>query len=593
MIIELFIRNFALIEEVRIDFRTGLNVLTGETGAGKSIILDAMALVLGDRADTSVVREGGDNAYVEVLFRLDSSHIAEYQQILEGEGLEGDEEDLLLLSRELRINGRNICRINGRSVNLALLRTLGDMLVDIHGQGDHLSLLRPKSHLPLLDAYASLDGERRAFRESADRLREIRRDLDVLRQDEQSLAKRQDLLAYQIREIDAAALSTGEEDELKAEQNKLSNVEQLLYYGNEALKLLDGLNSDSPSATDLLGMAEQSLRHLANLDERQEPLAEKFRDLSYQVSDLAADLARYCEQLEHSPKRLDFIEERLDLLNNLKRKYGGSFESVLAWQEKARDEFEKIDNSEHRKQELIAQEETLLHQMGEMGQRLSQRRQDEAIKLADDVEREMAELNMEQARFRVSFSLSVDAKGVFLGDERYMFDETGIDKLEFQISTNPGESLKPLARVASGGETSRLMLALKSVLARVDGTPTLIFDEIDQGIGGRAGDVVGRKLWRITAVAAHQVIIVTHLPQLAGYADGHYHVSKQTVGNRTITSVKRLDKDGQVDELADMLGTSGEHATGGAESILKRVAGIKSGLLPSSVSGSRFQDRPP
>ncbi len=578
MIIELFIRNFALIEAVRIDFRTGFNVLTGETGAGKSIILDAVALVLGDRADTSVVREGSDKAYVEALFRLDSSHLAEYQQILEGEGLEGDEKDLLLLSRELRINGRNICRINGRSVNLALLRTLGDKLVDIHGQGDHLSLLRPKSHLPLLDAYASLDGDRRAFQESAKQLRKIRRDLDALRQDEQSRAKRQDLLAYQIREIDAAALTPGEEDELKAEQIKLSNVEQLLFYGNEALKLLDGLNSDSPSATDLLGMAEQSLSHLANLDERQKPLAEKFRDLTYQVSDLSADLSRYCEQLEHSPARLDFVEERLDLINNLKRKYGEGIESILARQEEARLEFENIDNSEHRKQELIAQEEKLLRQMGEMGQRLSQRRQDGAIQLADDVERELAELNMEQASFRVSFSRVEDANGVFVDDERYVFDETGIDKLEFQVSTNPGESLKPLARVASGGETSRLMLALKSVLARVDGTPTLIFDEIDQGIGGRVGDVVGLKLWRITTVAGHQVIIVTHLPQLAGYADGHYHVSKQTVGDRTITSVKRLDKDGQVEELADMFGTSGEHATGGAESILERVAGIKSDL---------------
>ncbi len=578
MIIELFIRNFALIEEVRIDFRKGFNVLTGETGAGKSIILDAMALVLGDRADTSVVREGSDNAYVEVLFRLDSIHRAEYRQILVDEGLEGDDEEMLLLSRELRINGRNICRINGRSVNLALLRTLGDKLVDIHGQGDHLSLLRPKSHLPLLDAYASLDGDRRAFGESLIGLRIIRRELDTLRQDEQSLAKRRDLLAYQIQEIDAAALTLGEEEELRAEQIKLSNVEQLLLYGNEALKMLDSLNSDSPSATDLLSMAEQSLSHLAKLDERQKPLAEKFRDLTYQVSDLTTDLTRYCEQLEHSPQRLDFVEERLDLINNLKRKYGGSIESILARQEKARAEFENIDNSEQRKQELISQEETLLRQMGEMGQQLSRRRQEGAVHLAGDVEREMAELNMEQASFRVNFSRSADASGVFVGDERYMFDETGIDRLEFQISTNPGESLRPLAKVASGGETSRLMLAMKSVLARVDGTPTLIFDEIDQGIGGRVGDVVGRKLWRITTVAGHQVIVVTHLPQLAGYADGHYHVSKQTVGDRTITSVKRLDKNGQVEELAEMLGTSGEHATGGAESILERVAGTKSAL---------------
>ncbi|HET6445292.1 MAG TPA: DNA repair protein RecN [candidate division Zixibacteria bacterium] len=578
MIVELYIRNFAIIEEVRIDFQTGFNVLTGETGAGKSIILDAMALVLGERADTGVIREGSSNAYVEAIFRLDWSHPAEIQQFLVEQELEGDEKDLLLLSRELRSNGRSVCRVNGRTVNLALIRTLGDSLVDIHGQGDHLSLLRPKSHLPLLDAYASLEGERKDFQASVRQLREIRQNLADLRHDERTLTRRQELLTYQIQEIDAADLSPGEEEELRAEQIQLANVEQLLIHGSQAMKLLDAADSDSLSAIDLLGQAEQSLGRLAILDERQRALYEKYQDLNYQLSDLTAELASYCEQLEHSPNRLDHVEERLELIGNLKRKYGGSIEAILTKQEEANVELEQIANSEFRIHDLATEEEKLLRHIGETGQQLSMKRQGVAVQLGDEVERELADLNMQQARFAVAFSRSADEDGVYVGDERFAFDETGIDWLEFQVSTNPGEPLRPLAKVASGGETSRLMLALKSVLARVDGTPTLIFDEIDQGIGGRVGDVVGQKLWRISITSGHQIIIVTHLPQLAGYAEGHYRVSKKTVADRTLTSVKPLDKEGRVEELAEMLGTMGEYAIGGAESILRRVAEVKNGV---------------
>jgi len=575
MIVELFIRNFAIIEEVRIDFRSGFNVLTGETGAGKSIILDAMALVLGERADITVIREGSDNSYVEALFNLDPTHSDRVQPILIEEGLEGDSEHQLMLSRELRSNGRSISRINGRTVNLALIRTLGDSLVDIHGQGEHLSLLRPKSHLPLLDAYASLEAERDSFGIAAKSLGKIRREITALRRDEETIARRRDLLTYQVQEIAAADLSPGEDDELEAERIRLSNVEQLLLRGNEVLALLDGMNSESPAAIDLLGQAEMSLSILANLDESQRVLSEKLKDLNYRLNDLTADVTRYCEQLEHSPVRLDHVEERLEVIKMLKRKYGGTIAAILDRQAHAQDELETIDNSDIRMQELLAEEEELLHAMGEMGQQLSEKRQQAAVELAADVEQELSDLNMLQARFGVDFKQTPVNDGVYISEGRVSFDGTGIDEIEFQVSTNPGEPLRPLARVASGGETSRLMLALKSVLARVDGTPTLIFDEIDQGIGGRVGDIVGRKLWRITTVAGHQVIIVTHLPQLAGYADGHYQVSKEPVGDRTITRVEQLDKNGRVEELAAMLGTLGEHATGGAESILEHVDEVK------------------
>ncbi len=577
MLAELFIQNFALIEEVRIDFQSGFNVLTGETGAGKSIILDATALVLGDRADTTVVREGSDRAYVEAAFGLDRVRHDDVRLLLKEEGLEGDEDNFLVLSRELRINGRNVCRINGRTVNLALLRSLGDKLVDIHGQGDHLSLLSPKSHLLLLDAYAGLEEERMNFRKSFIKLRDLRRELELLRQDEVALTNRRDMLSYQVAEIDAADLSTVEEDELRLERSRLSNVEQLIRYGNEALTFLDGIPSDAPSASDLLGQAEHPISQLANLDERLKPILENFQELYYQLNDLTAELIRYCDNLEHNPDRLDFIEERLELIGNLKRKYGGSISAVINWKERATAELSSLINSEKRTEELLIEETNLLRTMGESGARLSLRRQKAAGQLSSDVEREMAELSMEKALFQVAFSRTIDDRGVFLSEERFGFDETGIDTLEFQVTTNPGESLRPLAKVASGGETSRLMLALKSVLARVDAMPTLIFDEIDQGIGGRVGDVVGRKLWSLTTPAEHQVIVVTHLPQLAGYADGHFHVSKRSAGDRTITEVEHLNVDGQLEELAAMLGTGADVAKGGAESILRRANEVKTG----------------
>lgn len=575
MLIELFIRNFALIDEVRIGFQPGFNVLTGETGAGKSIILDAMALVLGDRADTAVVREGYDSASVEAVFRLESNQLTNFQRLLREEQLEGDEDDLLVLSRELRINGRNICRINGHMANLARLRSLGDELVDIHGQGDHLSLLKPRSHLPLLDAYAGLENKRREFGAIVANLSIVRGDLEKLRRDEQALARRQDLLTYQIGEIEAANLQIDEEDELRLERSRLANVEQLIQHGTEALNLLDGFNSEAPSASDRLDQAERLVGKLAGLDEALRPLFERFRDLNYQLNDLSAELLRYSEQLEHSPKRLNLVEERLELISDLKRKYGDTIDDILTWRDEARVELANIVNSEQRIEELSSEEERLLRHLGQLGQALSLERQAAAGQLATDIEGELADLNMEEALFDVDFSRSADEFGVYAEEERTSFDETGIDKLEFLVSTNPGESPRPLAKVASGGETSRLMLALKSILARVDATPTLIFDEIDQGIGGRVGDVVGQKLWRLTTPAGHQVIVVTHLPQLAGYADGHFRVSKQTVGDRTITGVKELNTDGRIEELAAMLGSPGDYATGGAESIIQRVDQVK------------------
>lgn len=585
MLTELSIRNFAIIDELTISFKNGFHVLTGETGAGKSIILDAVMLVLGGRADTMMVRAGAQEAYVEAVFTLNSLLHMAVNPILEAEGLEPEEEEVstLVLAREIRANGRNICRVNGRTVNLAILRDIAEPLIDIHGQGEHLSLLRPRSHLPLLDNYARLEEERRALGREVVALQKIRAELADLRQNEKALAQRADMLQYQIEEIQAAKLVPGEEEELRAERTRLANAEQLMRAATEAIALLTGMDDEMRSVADLLGQAERALVQLTRYDDTQSPRLETLQGLIFQLSELSSDLQSYLDALEFNPNRLDFLEERLELIASLKRKYGESVEDILAIAEKAVVELDRIGNSETRIAELQLEQEKYLRRVGEMAAKLSQKRQAAAGQLATAVITQLADLNMEGAQFTVSFETEPQADGVYAGEQRLAFDQTGIDQVEFFISTNPGEPLKPMVRVASGGETARLMLALKTALAQVDATPTLIFDEIDQGIGGRIGDVVGRKLWGLTAVADHQVIVVTHLPQLAGYGDVHFHVSKHVHDGRTTTSVENLGHDGRVRELAAMLGTRGEHATGGAESILQQAAMVKANRV--GVSG--------
>ena len=585
MLAELYIRNFAIIDELRLQFDPGFNVLTGETGAGKSIILDAVTLVLGGRADTTMVRAETQEAYVEAMFKLSPELQSAVQPLLTEEGLENEEaEDILILARELRLNGRNICRINGRTVNLTLLRDIAEPLIDIHGQGEHLSLLKPRSHLPLLDSYAGLAGEQRALAREVAALQKVQRELAELRRDARTIAQRIDILKYQLEEIEAAKLKPGEEDELKQERDRLANSEQLNRAAREVIALLAGLDDDDVhSVVDKMGQAERALNQLARYDESQTALLERVQGLAFQINEVAADLQDYLDEVEFNPKRLDQVEERLELINQLKRKYGDTIEAILETRDAAVIELKQLQNSEIRTGELEQEQERYLRQIGKLALALSEKRQGAAQELAKNVEAPLAELGMDGARFSVQFECELMAEGVYVNGQRLAFDSMGIDRAEFLISTNPGEPLKPMARVASGGETSRLMLSLKTALAQVDRTPTLIFDEIDQGIGGRIGDVVGRKLWGLTAVAHHQVIVVTHLPQLAGYGDVHFHVSKQVHGQRTVTNVNMLDLTGRVHELASMLGTRREHAEGGAKSILEQARQTKEAAKVSLV----------
>lgn len=593
MLAELYIRDFAIIDELLLTFAPGFTVLTGETGAGKSIIIDVVDLALGGRADATCVRAGADRAVVEAVFRLGADQRAAIDPLLEREGLEEDDPDLLLLGREVRLSGRNVCRVNGRAVTLALLRQVAQGLVDIHGQSEHLSLLRVREHVNLLDRYAELLSLRTQVADVAGRVRAVRRELAALLRSERELAHRTDLLQFQISEINAAVLQMGEKEELLEERLRLTHAEQLAALSGEALRALEENEGEAPAALDLLGAALRTLEGLVRVDPGLEPRLRAAESINYQMEELAAGLRDYREQVEHNPQRLQEVEERLALLRRLERKYGPAISDVLAYAEKAARELDAITHSEQRITELQAQEERLLAELGELAVELSLRRREATGRLAAGIEEELQALRMDGARFGVDFQWRADSNGLpvsksqinkskinNLAEGCFAFDASGIDRVEFLVSPNPGEPLKPLAKIASGGETSRLMLALKTVLSRADETPTLIFDEIDQGIGGRVGATVGEKLWGLAAGTGpsdlrHQVLCVTHLPQLAGFGDVHFHVEKIVTGERTVTQVRPLQGGARVEELAQMLGASGEGAYRSAEEILEQVARCK------------------
>jgi DNA repair protein RecN (Recombination protein N) len=593
MLTELTINDLAIIDELHLQLAPGFNVLTGETGAGKSIIIDAVSLLLGGRAEAEIVRAGTERAQVHGLFHLAPATGALIEPILAENGLESDEPDALTLAREVRKNGRSVCRVNGRAVSLGVLRDIGQYLVDIHGQSEHLSLLRVREHINLLDRYADLWDKRTEFGRVAAQLRQVQRELEALLQDEREMARRVDLLQFQIEEITSAKLKPGEDAALEQERTRLANAEQLAALADEVYQSLYEGEGETPAALDALAQAGKALNGLAKIDPTLGEHLPTLESASAQIDDLARTIRAYRERIEFSPKRLDYVQDRLDTLKRLKRKYGGALEEILAFAQNAAAQLDGITHASERIQALREQEDQLLRQVGALGRALSDARRTAAEKLAAGIEAELNDLKMAGARFGVDMHWTPQENGAYVGEGRYAFDSTGLDKVEFLVAPNVGEGLKPLAKIASGGETSRLMLALKAVLARADQTPTLIFDEIDQGIGGRVGSVVGRKLWELTADrgrpagglgrqtaagTSHQVICITHLPQLAGYGDAHLRVEKGAAEGRTLTRVEPLDDQARVQELAQMLGASGQGAVQSAQEILASVAKEKHAL---------------
>lgn len=593
MLSELHVSNFAIIDDLRLTFDPGFNVLTGETGAGKSIIIDAVDMLLGGKAGQEVIRAGEDLTQIEGVFALEPHLAGTLTPLLEQEGLDGDDPAQLVLSRELRRGGRTVARVNGRAVALAVLNEIGDRLVDIHGQTDHLSLMRPREHVNLLDRYAGLMTQREQVTGDVRRLSAVRKELASLRRDQRELARRIDLLTFQVEEISAAALEPGEDEVLEGERRRLSNAEQLTRLAESARSYLDQGSDEQAGAVDLLSDAAGKLARLVAIDPDAGDMLDAAEALNDQLAELARSLEAYAEGIEFNPERLAEVEERLNLIFNLRRKYGDTIPDIIGFGERALAELDRLNNAEVRTGELEAEEERLLVAIGARGATLSTARRSAAVRMAAEVVRELADLRMERARFDVDFrwkeaddgalvTASDAPDGVTAG--RYAFDTSGLDQVEFFVSANPGEPLKPLVKVASGGETSRLMLALKTVLGRADETPTLIFDEIDVGIGGRVGSIVGRKLWELAARkqqqgAGHQVLCITHLPQLAGYGDSHFVVRKLVIDQRTRTDVINLRDEARVEELAAMLGSN---SSAGRESIAEMLAEIAAAKASAS-----------
>ncbi len=582
MLVELNISNFAIIDNLHLRLGPGFNALTGETGAGKSIIIDALGALLGSKIGPEFVRHGSQTARVEGLFDLTDLHptpLGQLRTILLESGLadgEDGNEDAIIITREIHSSGRTVARVNGRLVNLPTLQQIGELLVDVHGQSEHVSLLRPATHIDLLDQYAGLAAERRTMAELVARLRATARELRDLQRDERELARRADLLTYQVEEINRANIRPGEDEELARERSRLLNSEKLsalcdsIYsllieaetVGEEGGYAVRGGTSTgrmavpAPSASirDMLGDASAMLAELARLDPSMEQHQTTIDALYDSVEELGRVMRAYRESIEHDPARLEEIEERLSLLHELKRKYGPTLEDVIAFGERAAQELDTITHSEERVAALQEECERLGKEIGELAAHMSAIREQAGERLARAVEGAMKDLLMGSTRFRVDITQAPDEQGVPLPGRagRWAFSEKGVDRVEFLISPNPGEPLKPLARIASGGETSRLMLALKSILSEADLTPTLVFDEVDVGVGGRSGGVVGEKLWGLTT--SHQVLCITHLPQIAAFADSHFKITKQVVGERTRTQVEELGPQEQEQEIAAMLG---------------------------------------
>ncbi|MEW6092413.1 MAG: DNA repair protein RecN [Chloroflexota bacterium] len=575
MLTELHIQNFAIIDQVELDLGPGLLVFTGETGAGKSIIMDAVDMILGGRADATVIRSEADLARVEGTFKLTGPERGPINEVLQREDLL-DDPKYVTLSREIRREGRSVARVNGRTVNLSLLKELGETLVDIHGQSEHLSLLNVRAHLGLLDRYAEVETQLASYRKAYQKLVEIRRELNELREAQRDAERRTEMLTFQAEEIEAAKLKPGEDEELRRERDRLANAESLASLAQQAITALDEGTPESPAASDLLGEAAAALTKLGQIDTGQAATGEQAVTLSENLADLVRSLRDYLEAIEYNPKRLEETEERLDLIHRLGRKYGGSIEAIIAFGADARKQLETITTASARIAELETAESAAMEDLAGKGLVLSQKRKEAAEKMSAAIEVELDDLRMASARFAVDFQTKPDEDGIPMPDGTHAaFDSSGLDRVEFLVAPNPGEGLKPLARIASGGETSRLMLALKNVLAQADQVPTLIFDEIDQGIGGRVGGTVGEKLWNLGR--AHQVFVITHLPQLAVFGDRHYQVQKIVEDGRTLTRVTKLEGEPRTLELAQMLGEVTEGTIRSAHDILQGAQNFKKG----------------
>lgn len=551
MLLEMRIKNFVLIEDLSLKFDRGLNVLTGETGAGKSILIDALSGVLGEKMTTDMIRTGFEKSALEGVF--DINGLRQVRTILDESGIDCDD-NALVLKRELFSSGKGRCFANATPIPISKLKEISDYLVDIHGQNEHQNIARIAKHREILDGFANHPALLARIQALYLKLYELKEALSSQEIDEREKARRIEYLSFAIKEIDAAKLSPQEEEELKNESQILSNAEKIFTDINTASELLKGDRGILPG----LKRAEQCLSAVSRYDSNVSDVLDGIRNSLYSLEDAAQFLRDYERGINFSPARVNEVEERLSLISGLRKKYGNTVAEVLDYAEKSRRELEAISTSEERIGALKADYQKAVREAKTVALELSESRKKAARLLEEKVMMELKDLAMGSTSFKVSITRETSPDGeIEAGSDKYVLYPHGIDRIEFLIAANAGEDLKQLRHVASGGEMSRIMLALKNVLLSQDIVESLIFDEVDAGIGGKTADIVGRKLKALSK--NRQVLVITHLPQIAAMSDIHFTVQKNVTGNRTVTMVKRLNRNEKIREIARML--SGEKVT--------------------------------
>lgn len=537
MLQELSIKDFAIIDEIQISFQPKMTVLTGETGAGKSIIIDALGLLAGGRGSTEFIRKGEKKAVIQGLFTLPRE--ANTYNILEEYGIDS-EDGQIILQRDLYRGGRNICRINGMMVNLATLRKVGETLIDIHGQNEHQELMKPENHIDLLDEYDKKTSQlRNQYQVVYQNYRKLKLSMEKKEADEKAWAQRLDMLNFQVKEIEEAGLKINEEDELVEEKNKLDNFQAI----HDALELsYQILSGEKIDVVGNLGNAMNELSDVSDLSENLQEINTKISDAFYSLEDAARDISDELDSMEWNGERLNEIEERLELIHQLKRKYGDTIEDILHYHSRIEKELREMENAEQNSEKQERQLSEALEKVKELAIKLSKQRKKSAKKLEKMIHEQLSVLYMDKAVFEVK---CLNSSKLY---------SKGIDKVEFYIQTNPGEEMGPLAKIASGGELSRIMLALKTIFSQKMGVTSIIFDEVDTGVSGRVAQAIAEKISQISNNS--QVLCITHLPQVAAIADNHYYISKSVNDGRTETSLKELDEKQKIREIARMLSGS-------------------------------------
>ncbi|MCT4621571.1 MAG: DNA repair protein RecN [Marinisporobacter sp.] len=545
MLLELIINNFALIETLDIRFGGGLNILTGETGAGKSIIIDAVNMAIGERADKSFIRTGTDKAVIQMVFRSQNEYLI---KILNEKGIDLFDNDIIIITREIYSSGRSTSRINDRVVTISLVKEISKYLIDIHGQHAHQSLLYPENHIDILDSFDEnkIISLKKEVASQYSELKQLKKRLDDLCGNELERERKKDLLKFQLKEIDACNVKVGEDTDLLSEYNLLSNSEKIFSIMSNTYEKMYNGDDHTLSIMDSMGNIIHELEGIKEFDDHIANIYSLLQECSYTIEDVSRDIRSYRDNVEFDPLLLDQIEKRLDLINDLKRKYGNSLEEILSYREAIALELEELENSETIVAEIRSNIDIIKKEYIQSATKLSDIRKEIASSLEKEMIHVLEGLNMNKVIFKVHF-----ANDLAEIDES-MFTAKGLDKIEFLISTNAGERPKSIAKIASGGEMSRIMLAFKTILADSDNIPTLIFDEIDTGISGRTANIVGEKLAIISR--NHQILCITHLPQIALMADHHFYIEKNSENDSTLTNIQKLSEEDRIAELGRLLG---------------------------------------